>query len=102
MLANVIAAPVVPFAMAIGTVILLVAWCIPYGMPVLHWLVYPPFLWIIATSVVMATLPAPASWQIDAPILEWCAHGVWISWFVIRNRQHLVATLRHDESGIVS
>jgi hypothetical protein len=52
--------------------------------------------------VVMATLPAPPSWQIDAPILEWCAHGIWISWFVIRNRQHLVATLSHDESGIVS
>ena len=102
MLANIIAAPVVPFAMAIGTIVLLVAWCIPFGMPILHWLVYPPFLWIIATSVVMATLPAPPSWQIDAPILEWCAHGIWISWFVIRNRQHHVATLSHDESGIVS
>ena len=101
-LANVIAAPVVPVAMAIGTIVLILAWLLPWGMPVLHWLVYPPFLWIITCSVVMATLPAPPSWHIDAPWLELCGHAAWVGWVVVRHRHQLVATLCHDESGIVS
>jgi competence protein ComEC len=55
-LANIIITPVVPFAMATGTLTLVCAWIVPGLAPFTTWLAYPAFQWIIVGSHVLATL----------------------------------------------
>lgn len=101
-LANIIVAPIVPLAMAVGCITLVVIWLAPPLMGVMHWLVYPPFLWIITGSMVMATLPAPAKLLFTVDWGELCGHGLWVTYLCYTMRHDICATLGSDESGIVS
>jgi|GEM_PF-1739667 len=76
-LANIIITPVVPFAMATGTLTLICAWVFPWVAPVTTWLAFPAFQWIIVGSQVLATWPTPTRIIIDNPWLEWLGHAIW-------------------------
>jgi len=77
-LANIIITPVVPFAMATGTLTLVCAWVIPVLAPITTWIAYPAFQWIIVGSQVLATWPAPTRIIIDNPWIEWLGHASWV------------------------
>lgn len=101
-LANIVVAPVVPYAMAIGSVVLCVVWVCPIVMPYIHWVVYPPFLWIIHGSMAMAMLPAPAQLALDSLWIECGGHAIWVGYVMYHKRHQLKTALQLDESGIVS
>jgi hypothetical protein len=102
LLANIIVSPVVPYAMAIGSIVLCCVWVTPAIMPFVHWIVYPAFLWIIHGSVAMAALPAPPPIAIDSLWIECCGHALWVGFVLYRTRHQFRATLDIVESGIVS
>ncbi len=102
LLANIITAPVVPYAMLIGSLVLVLVWICPTVVPFVHWMVYPPFLWIITCSTVIATFPAPASLHIDSVLYESLCHALWVGWYGWSHRAAIAQTLYRNESGIVS
>ncbi len=84
LLANMIITPVVPFAMATGAGVTLIAWISPICGSVAAWIAIPAFAWIIDGSIAIAALPAPLQWQLEQVWVEWCLHAGWVTWLVIR------------------
>ena len=76
--------PVVPFAMATGAGVTLIAWISPICGSVAAWIAIPAFAWIIDGSIAIAALPAPLQWQLEQVWVEWCLHAGWVAWLVIR------------------
>lgn len=86
LLANMIITPVVPFAMATGAVVTLIAWLSPISASVVAWIAIPAYAWIIDGSIAIAALPAPGQWQLEHVWLEWSLHVGWVAWLVGRGR----------------
>lgn len=81
LLANMIITPVVPYAMASGTIVAITAWISPAASIVCSWLAIPAYAWIIDGSVALAQLPAPKSARIEHWLIEWGLHASWVMWF---------------------
>jgi competence protein ComEC len=94
-LANIIITPVVPFAMATGTLTLVCAWIVPVLAPITTWMAYPAFQWIIVGSQVLATWPAPTRIIIDNPWLEWLGHASWVGYIVVLHWQNQQGAAPH-------
>ncbi|MEY3989083.1 MAG: hypothetical protein RI985_164 [Chloroflexota bacterium] len=96
LLANTIITPVVPLAMAVGTVFLVATVIHPGLAQLTAWIAYPSFAWIVTGSQVLATWP---SWMLpqialSATWIEVCLHTSWILGWVVWQRHHVNAT-RH-------
>ncbi len=89
--ANTIITPVVPLAMACGTVFLLATLIHPslaYGTA---WIAYPSFAWIVTGSHVIATWPTfmGSIPDISAPWIEGCLHLLWMcAWYLTHIRSN--------------
>ena len=103
-LANIIITPVVPFAMATGTLTLVCAWVLPFFAPLTTWLAFPAFQWIIVGSQVLATWPAPTRIIIDNPWIEWLGHASWVGCIVFFHwqKQHVMARApEHKDDNLI-
>jgi competence protein ComEC len=87
LLANMIITPVVPFAMATGAGVTLIAWISPICASVAAWIAIPAFAWIIDGSIAIAALPAPVQWQLEHVWFEWCLHACWVIWLVLYGKR---------------
>lgn len=85
LLANTIITPVVPLAMACGTLFLVATLIHPGIAQLVAWIAYPSFAWIVTGSQVLATWPAPLFIpSIDGALwIEVCLHICWVgAWFI--------------------
>lgn len=85
LLANTIITPVVPFAMASGTLFLVMTLVHPWIAQIAAWAAYPSFAWIVKGSQVLATWPSPPPLgiSITAFWFELLLHACWIlGWYV--------------------
>jgi len=87
LLANMILTPVVPYAMASGTIVALLSWISVELASWCAWIAIPAYAWIIDGSVAIAQLPAPNRLRIDIPWIEWTLHAAWIMWVLHLSRQ---------------
>ena len=89
LLANTIITPVVPLAMACGTLFLLATLIHPSVAQLFAWLAYPSFAWIVTGTHVLATWPTmsllPVSFS--APWIEICLHACWVGGWLLWQRR---------------
>jgi ComEC/Rec2-related protein len=85
LLANTIITPVVPVAMACGTLFLVATLIHPTVAQLIAWIAYPSFAWIVTGSQVIATWPVLISLpSMDvAPWFELCLHACWIGGWIL-------------------
>lgn len=91
LLANTIITPVVPLAMACGTIFLVATLIHPSITQLTAWIAYPSFAWIVTGSQVLATWPTPFVLPIElsAPWIEMCLHACWIcAWAMWQRHQN--------------
>lgn len=88
-LANVIIAPVVPYAMLIGTVFLVITMLIPWLAPLCTWMAAPLFGWIIAGSIAFARLPGGNLMALHMPLIEVLLHCGWMGWAWYHTRHQM-------------
>ena len=86
LLANMIITPVVPYAMASGTIVALLTWVSVEFASWCAWIAIPAYAWIIDGSIAIAALPAPGQWKLEHEWLEWSLHAGWVAWLVGRGR----------------
>lgn len=88
LLANTIITPVVPIAMACGTLFLVATLIHANVAYMLAWIAYPCFAWIVTGSQVLATWPELSIIPItlSAPWIELCLHACWVGWWMLRQR----------------
>ena len=85
LLANTIITPVVPLAMACGSLFLVATLIHPSIAQLMAWIAYPSFAWIVTGSQVLAQWPTPPTIPLsfEAAWIELCLHGCWlIGWYV--------------------
>ena len=85
LLANMILTPVVPYAMASGTIVAVMAWISPTASIVCSWIAIPAYAWIIDGSLALAHLPAPRALRIENSVIEWLLHCIWVIWLCRMN-----------------
>jgi competence protein ComEC len=88
LLANTIITPVVPVAMACGTLFLVATLIHSSVAYVLAWIAYPCFAWIVTGSQVLATWPELSIMPIklSTPWIELCLHACWVLGWMLRQR----------------
>ncbi|MFM2032138.1 MAG: hypothetical protein RLZZ297_903 [Chloroflexota bacterium] len=86
LLANMIITPVVPYAMASGTLATIVAAVLPALGSLLSWSAIPAYHWIIDGSRALAALPTPGLAAVERPWLEWVGHALWVAHLCWRER----------------
>jgi competence protein ComEC len=93
LLANTIITPVVPVAMACGTLFLVATLIHPSLAQLIAWIAYPSFAWIVTGSQVIATWPALISLpRMETTLwIEVCLHACWIGgWLLWRKHDTLM------------
>lgn len=87
LLANIIITPVVPLAMACGTVFLLATLIHPLCATASAWIAYPSFAWIIVGSTVIASWPSTRIFTTPSQntLLECVLHGCWLTGLLLLN-----------------
>lgn len=99
LLANTIITPVVPFAMACGTVFLLATLIHPVCATLSAWIAYPSFAWIIVGSTVIASWPSTrfVSLPTHNTLLEIVLHGCWLIGLLLINTNLANAKIQHNQ-----
>lgn len=94
LLANTIITPVVPLAMACGTMFLAATLIHPGVAQLVAWIAYPSFAWIVTGSQVLATWPALTTMPTmeGSPWIELCLHVGWVGGWLIWQRQANLAS----------
>lgn len=94
LLANVIITPVVPLAMACGTLFLVATIIHPNAAQFAAWIAYPSFAWIVTGSQVLAQWPSIAlpPFALSATWIEACLHATWICGWMFWQRYQATTT----------
>lgn len=103
LLANTIITPVVPLAMACGTIFLVASVIHPSIAQLMAWVAYPSFAWIVTGSHVLATWPAGIQIPVtlSAPWIELCLHALWICGWIIWRRNDTTAQHTNTANSMV-
>lgn len=100
LLANTIITPVVPLAMACGTLFLVATIVHPSLAQLTAWIAYPSFAWIVTGSQVLASWPSfiIPTVGLSATWIEACMHSIWIIGWILWQRSQAKNTTSHSNT----